>query len=93
MWSFTRVNLYYTDLKEYLQNQNFPIYWSFMNWENIHKIIFEKSLFLVIWNESNGISKEIENLVTKKITIPRFWLAESLNAAVASAIILDNIMH
>ncbi len=91
MWSFTRVQIFYTDLEKYLQNQNFPIYWAFMDWENVHKTTFEKWLFLVIWNESNWISKEIEKLVTKKNTIPRFGQAESLNAWVATGIILDNI--
>ncbi len=91
MGSFTRIKLYYTDLEWYLQNQDFPIYWAFMIWEDIHKTNFEKSCFIVIWNESNGISKEIEKLVSKKITIPRFGQAESLNAWIATAIILDNI--
>lgn len=92
MWSFTRVNIFYTDLETYLQNQNFPIYWAFMNWENVHKINFEKKwCFLVIGNESNWISKEVEKFITKKITIPKFGQAESLNAWVATAVILDNI--
>ena len=91
MGSFTRIKLYYTDLEWYLQNQDFPIYWAFMIWEDIHKTNIEKSCFIVIWNESNGISKEIEKLVSKKITIPRFWEAESLNAWIATAIILDNV--
>ncbi len=91
MWSFSRVKIFYTDLEKYLQNQNFPIYGAFMDWENVHKTTFEKWCFLVIGNESNGISKEIEKYITKKITIPRFWWAESLNAWVATWIILDNM--
>lgn len=91
MWSFTRVNLFYTDLKEYLQNQSLPIYGSFINWENIHQTKLEKSwVFIIIWNESNGISQKLEKFITKKISIPKFWLAESLNAWVATGIILDN---
>lgn len=91
MWSFTRINMYYTDLEKYFKWVNFPIYGAFMDWENVHKTRFEKSWFLVIGNESNGISKEVEKFVTKKITIPRFGQAESLNAAVATAVILDNM--
>ncbi len=91
MWSFIRINMYYTDLEEYFKWVNFPIYGAFMNWENVHKTTFEKSWFLVIGNESNWISKEVEKLVTKKITIPRFGKAESLNAWVATAVILDNM--
>jgi TrmH family RNA methyltransferase len=47
----------------------------------------------VIWNESHGISQEIEKYITDKITIPRFWKAESLNAWVATGVILDNILR
>jgi TrmH family RNA methyltransferase len=41
-------------------------------------------------NESKGISPEIEKEVTQKITIPAFGKAESLNVAIATAVILDN---
>lgn len=92
MWSFSRVQIFYTDLGKYLQNENLPIYGAFMDWENIHNITFDKKWgFLVIGNESNGIWREIEKYITKKITIPRFWWAESLNAWVATAVILDNM--
>jgi TrmH family RNA methyltransferase len=53
----------------------------------------EKSFGLVIGSESHGISPEIEKLINTKITIPRVGLAESLNAAVATGIILDNIFR
>lgn len=93
MWSFCRINLFYTELDQYLKSQNLPILWAFLGWENIHKMTFEKKwLFLIIWNESNWISKTLEKLVTKKITIPRFGQAESLNAWVATAVILDNMV-
>ena len=36
------------------------------------------------------ISKEVEKFVTNKVTIPRFGGAESLNVAIASAIMCDN---
>ena len=43
-------------------------------------------------NEANGISAEIEHLVTQKISIPRFGSlqqTESLNVATATAVILS----
>lgn len=93
MGSFSRISIYYTNLEDYLKNEQFPIYWSFLSWEDLHKTKFEKSWFLVIWNESNWISKEIEKIVTKKITISKPWNAESLNAWVACWIIVDNIFR
>jgi TrmH family RNA methyltransferase len=88
--SFTRVNMFYTDLNDFLSKTKLPILGAFLNGENIHETKFPVSGILVMGNESNGISKEIENLVTEKITIPAYGKAESLNAAIATAIIVDN---
>lgn len=93
MWSFTRVDLFYTDLCEYLKNQTLPIYGSFMDWENIKNIAFDKNCFLIIWNESSWISQDLNQFITKKITINKLWNAESLNAWVACWIIIDNIIN
>jgi TrmH family RNA methyltransferase len=89
--SFTRVQINYVDIKEALSKCEIPIYGAFMNGENIHDVKFESEGVLVMGNEANGISPEIEKLVTKKITIPKFGGAESLNVAMATAIICDNI--
>lgn len=91
MWSFSRVNIIYTDLKQYLSQQKMPIYWAFLGWEELWKIKLEKNCFIIIWNESKWISKDLEEIVTKKITIPRFWQAESLNAWVATWIIINSL--
>jgi TrmH family RNA methyltransferase len=91
MGSFCRIQMYYTNLISYIRDINLPIYWAFLTWENIHTMDFEKSWYILIWNESNGISKEIEKCITKKITIPQYWNAESLNAGIATAIICDNM--
>ena len=43
-------------------------------------------------NEANGVSKEIEALITEKISIPQFGEiqeTESLNVATATAILLS----
>ncbi|MFH1454918.1 MAG: RNA methyltransferase [bacterium] len=88
--SFSRVNIFYTDLKDFLSKQKVPVFGTFLNGENIHKTKFPSSGILVMGNESNGINKEIEKSITKKITIPAYGKAESLNVAIATAIILDN---
>jgi RNA methyltransferase, TrmH family len=91
MGSFTRVSIFYTDLFLYLSALSAPIYGAFLEGEDVHKKKFSKGGFLVIGNESHGISKDLEKLITEKVTIPRFGNAESLNAAIATAVILDNI--
>jgi TrmH family RNA methyltransferase len=88
--SFTRVNVHYVDLSKYLAEVKSPILGAFMTGENAHKFNFPKNGILVMGNESNGISPEIEKLISKKITIPNFGGAESLNVAIATAVLLDN---
>jgi len=46
---------------------------------------------LVFSNEANGPSQEILELADKKITIPSYGKAESLNVASASAVMLSHI--
>ena len=70
--------------------QKLPILGAFLNGENIHESKFPSAGILVMGNESNGINKEIEKLISKKITIPAYGKAESLNVAIATAVILDN---
>jgi len=90
MGAFTRVNLFYTDLKEYLSKTKLPIYGAFLGGENVHDMDYPKDGILVMGNESKGISKEIEDIIKKKITIPSYGKTESLNVSIATAIILDN---
>jgi RNA methyltransferase, TrmH family len=90
MGSFTRVPVYYRDIKEYLKFSTLPIYGALLTGKNIYTENFETDCLIVIGNESVGISAEIESLITKPITIPRIGKAESLNAAIATGIILDN---
>jgi RNA methyltransferase, TrmH family len=91
MGSFTRSNLYYTDLEGFIKNQTVNIYGTLLNGDNIHQTKFAESGYIVIGNEANGISSAIEQLITHKITIPRFGQAESINAGIATAVVLDNL--
>lgn len=47
-----------------------------------------KKCAVIIGNEANGVSKEILDIVDKKIKIPMLGKTESLNASVATAVIL-----
>ena len=92
MGSLTRVAVSYLDLKKYLQNASVPIFIADMDGLNVYKTKLPDSALLVLGNEANGISDEIKQLVTSKITIPRygaFQQTESLNVATASAILLS----
>lgn len=89
MGSFTRVTGFYTDLAAYLSKTKVPILGAFLEGSSVHTFKFPKTGVLVVGSESHGISKEVTKKITEKITIPRFGKAESLNAGVAGAIILD----
>ena len=92
MGSIARVNVIYTDLAEYLKNYSDPIFGTFMDGENIYKSKLPNQGIIVMGNEANGISEEIQQLCTHKIAIPRFGnlqVTESLNVATATAIILS----
>lgn len=92
MGSLTRVNIFYTNLTDYLKDTSEPVYGTFMDGTNIYKTDLPTDGIIVMGNEANGISTEIEALVTAKIAIPRFGdlqQTESLNVATATAIILS----
>jgi RNA methyltransferase, TrmH family len=91
MGSFTRVKLYYTNLPEFLSDKLVPVYGAFMEGEDVHRVTWEPGGLIVIGNEAHGISGAVERYVTKRITIPKYGGAESLNAAVATAVICDNV--
>lgn len=91
MGSFTRINLYYTDLAPFLDRVTMPVWGTFLDGENVHTLDIGSGGIIVIGNEAHGISEPVEKLVTRRVTIPRFGSAESLNAAVATAIICDNL--
>mgnify|MGYP006138646465 FL=1 len=93
MGSFTRVQVGYTQLETWLKNYPSTIYGAFLNGENMHQMQFTKPAALLIGSESHGIRSEIEPYISSKITIPCFGGAESLNAGVATGIILDNLVR
>lgn len=91
MGSFTRVQVFYTDLSAFITQSEVPVFGAFMDGEDVHQFNFGAGGILLVGNEAHGISAQLEKVVTKKINIPRYGKAESLNAAVATAVICDNL--
>tara|TARA_B110000238_G_scaffold32625_1_gene33428 strand:+ start:34 stop:753 length:720 start_codon:yes stop_codon:yes gene_type:complete len=92
MGSLTRVAISYIDLKEYLTSVSIPVFIADMDGDNIYEMKPPASAVLVMGNEANGISNSIKQIVSTKITIPRYGnsqLTESLNVATATAILLS----
>ena len=59
--------------------------------ENVHALPASQDIVIVIGSEGRGLSSAVKSLITRFVTIPRFGSAESLNAAVAAAIVCDNL--
>lgn len=93
MGSIARVKLQYTELEEWLAGQHgIPVYATSLNGENITTADKIKEGIIIIGNESKGISRGLLKMANKKITIPKKGKAESLNAAVATGIVLSHIL-
>lgn len=94
MGSFAHLVPHYTDLVSFLRRQSSQrrILGAFLEGDSINTFAFQFLDIIVIGSESNGISPEVEALVSHRITIPSpvhgRATAESLNAAIATAIIL-----
>jgi rRNA methylases len=48
---------------------------------------------LVIGNEGNGVSESIAAFATETVSIPKLGSAESLNAGVATGILLSHLLQ
>ena len=64
---------------------------AFLDGKDVHTVDFGRGGLVVIGNESRGISSGLAGFITDKITIPKYGKAESLNAAMAAAIVCDNL--
>ena len=95
MGSLTRVAVHYLDLAAFLTTTALPVYTMDLEGENLYTATFPKDCILILGNEANGISAEVHALSNEVITIPRFskhQRTESLNVAMAGAIILSEVM-
>jgi TrmH family RNA methyltransferase len=94
MGSFTRIEVITIELEELIKKiPQFTIIGTFLNGQSIYQYEFPKDQIIVLGNESQGIRPEIESYISQKITIPKIGEAESLNVAISTAIVLDNIIR
>ena len=92
MGSIARVNVNYIDLETFIGQTPLPVFGTFMDGINIYKTNLPQEGIIIMGNEANGISPEIEKLIKNRLTIPRFGTlqkTESLNVANATAIVLS----
>ncbi len=92
MGALSRVKVHYTDLIPFIQTlHNVPVYGTFLDGDVIYQSELSPTGLIIMGNEGNGISPEIENIVTQRLYIPNYpkerKTSESLNVAVATSII------
>lgn len=94
MGSFHRVSVWessFSEISKLAQKNNVPTYGAFMGGKNVYGEQLPEHAILVMGNEGNGISTEVEKQLDRKISIPNLSAnsqkAESLNVSVATAIL------
>ncbi len=91
MGSFARVKVHTAPLAEALAGTKVPVLGCDLAGDDIHTLPSIRDAVIVIGSEGRGLSFEVAARVTQRVTIPRLGSAESLNAAVAAAIVCDNL--
>lgn len=92
MGALARVKVHYVDLCAFLRDMGgVPLYGTFLDGDNMYQQELTPTGIVVMGNEGNGISTQIEALITNKLFIPSYpqdrETSESLNVAIATAII------
>jgi len=91
MGSFSRVAYFTTDLPTALAKVTKPVLGCDLAGGDVHALAPLRDAIVAIGSEGRGLSPAVRACVTQFVTIPRFGSAESLNAAVAAAIVCDNL--
>jgi RNA methyltransferase, TrmH family len=92
MGSIARVNVFYTDVTAWLtQYPTIKKYAATLNGKDVRELGAITEGIILIGNESRGLHPNLQNLATDFITIHKKGGAESLNAAVATGIIISHL--
>ena len=92
MGAIFRINIIQSDdlvatIKEIKKHKFKVIATSLQTNDSIYDIDYKKSA-IIIGNEANGVSQEVMETADKKVKIPMLGKTESLNAAVATGVML-----
>ena len=92
MGALARVKLHYCDLASLISSlKEIPIYGTFLDGNNIYGENLSQNGLIIMGNEGNGVSKEVSQLINKRLYIPNYptsrETSESLNVAIATAIV------
>ena len=96
MGSFARVTVHTADLARVLadlaaHSPETPILGCDLEGDDVHTLPPMPRGVVVIGSEGRGLSPNVTAQLNRRVTIPRYGRAESLNAAIAGAIVCDNL--
>ena len=92
MGSIFRLNIKQTSYEDLdLLKKSYKLVAADMSGYDINKCKIEDDIILVIGNEANGLSDTIRSMTDKFVKIPMKGQIESLNAAIAASILMNNL--
>ena len=92
MGSIFRLNIVQRSIEDISQlKKSYKLLAADMKGYDINEYEIKENLILAIGNEANGLSKEIRNLTDDFVKIPMKGQIESLNAAIAASILMNNL--
>jgi TrmH family RNA methyltransferase len=100
MGAILHVNVYYSDLKEFValaHEKKIPIFGTMLAGESIYDHKLDNKGIILLGNESGGISDELIPFITDKIMIPGANKAipgiESLNVSMAASVVFSEFIR
>ena len=92
MGAIARVKVHYCDLPKLISSlKGIPVYGTFLDGNIIYSETLSANGLIVMGNEGNGISREVEALINRRLYIPNYpqerETSESLNVAIATAVV------
>jgi TrmH family RNA methyltransferase len=89
--SFARVAAHTGELAVLLAGLPVPVLGCELDGTDVHALPALRDAVIVIGSEGRGLRPAVAAFLTQRVTIPRLGGAESLNAAVAAAVVCDNL--
>ncbi|RZK74908.1 MAG: RNA methyltransferase [Pedobacter sp.] len=91
MGSLARIRVDYMDLGDFFKEVTLPVFGALLEGKSMYDINWGTEGLVILGNEGQGITDEVQEFITDPVTIPRVGAAESLNVAISAAIICSDI--
>lgn len=91
MGSLARIRVDYMDLNDFFKEVTLPVFGALLEGKSMYDINWGTEGLVILGNEGQGITDEVQEFITDPVTIPRVGAAESLNVAISAAIICSDI--